>query len=133
MSDREFKCLVVDDSTVARNLVKQALQNLEFNTSISMAKDGEETYQHLFLNEGEVDLVVLDINMPKATGPELVKKCQGDGLTVPYVIIVSTENEKGLILELLTMGVRDYLLKPYEPHDLRDKLNTAFEALNEMR
>jgi two-component system chemotaxis response regulator CheY len=67
------------------------------------------------------DAVLTDWNMPKMTGLELLKAIRGAGSTVP-VILITTEAEKGRVLEAVQAGVSDYLVKPFETEGLRAKL-----------
>jgi two-component system chemotaxis response regulator CheY len=60
--------------------------------------------------------------MPEMNGLEFLKLIRGSGSTVP-VIMVTTEGEKGKVIEAIQAGVNDYLCKPFEQEDLQSKLN----------
>jgi two-component system chemotaxis response regulator CheY len=69
----------------------------------------------------QFDIVLTDWNMPRMTGLEFLKAIRGSGSTVP-VILITTEAEKGRVLEAVQAGVSDYLVKPFETEGLRAKL-----------
>ena len=123
-----MKALVVDDSQVSRSMVKNIIDTLEVKVEVEFAADGKEAYQKLFVQEGEFQILVLDINMPGMNGDEAIRKCKEDQIQLPYTIIASTENEKGMVLQLLAMGVKDYVLKPYTVDQMKEKLIKALEA-----
>lgn len=56
------------------------------------------------------------------SGLELLKEIRGTGSQIP-VIMVTTEGEKAKVIEAIQAGVTDYLCKPFEQEELRDKLD----------
>ncbi len=114
-----MKSLVVDDSGVMRKIVIRALNSCGVNDTIEAAdgKLGWAAFQ-----EEEFDLVLTDWNMPEMTGLELLKEIRGSGSTVP-VIMITTEGEKGKVIEAIQAGVTDYLCKPFEQDELQAKLD----------
>ena len=78
---------------------------------------GWETFQ-----ADSFDLVLTDWNMPEKSGLELLKEIRASGSSVP-VIMVTTEGEKTRVIEAIQAGVTDYLCKPFEQEELRDKLD----------
>jgi two-component system chemotaxis response regulator CheY len=63
-----------------------------------------------------------DWNMPNKTGIELTREIRASGSKVP-VFMVTTEGEKGRVLEAIQAGITDYLVKPFTAEALREKLN----------
>jgi two-component system chemotaxis response regulator CheY len=111
--------LVVDDSTTMRKIILRSLQAVGVPT-VSEAGDGVEALTHF--NQAKFDLVLTDWNMPNKTGIELARDIRGTGSKVP-IIMVTTEAEKGRVLEAIQAGVNDYLVKPFTADDLRKKLD----------
>ena len=110
--------LVVEDSATMRSLLASALEEIGASVKITEASSGFEALR--LLPRGAFDLIVTDINMPDVNGLELVSFVKNDPAyrAIPLVI-VSTEGsdrdrEKGLGL-----GADAYLVKPFEPEDLR--------------
>jgi two-component system chemotaxis response regulator CheY len=63
----------------------------------------------------------MDSRMPVMGGLHAIKKLRADGYKLP-VIMVSTEGEKGKVLEAIRAGANDYLIKPFNPKDIQSKL-----------
>ncbi len=112
------RILIVEDSATMRSLLASSLEELEVPVKIIEAESGFEALR--FLPRERFDLVLTDINMPDINGLELVSFIKNNDkyASIPLVI-VSTEGsardrEKGLGL-----GADAYLIKPFEPEELR--------------
>ncbi len=70
---------------------------------------------------GQFDLVLTDWNMPGKTGLEVIKEIRAKDAKVP-IIMITTEAEKSRVLAAIQAGVSDYLVKPFTPDTLREKL-----------
>jgi two-component system chemotaxis response regulator CheY len=112
------KVLVVDDSGTMRKIIVRSLNALGV-TEVVEAGDGSDGL--VLFKQQQFDAVLTDWNMPRMTGLELLKAIRGLGSTVP-VILITTEAEKGRVLEAVQAGVSDYLVKPFETEGLRKKL-----------
>ena len=98
------KCLIVDDEPLSINLIKNHLANLDDYVVIGEARNAINALN--VLEKQQVDLMFLDINMPKISGIELLKSLQNP----PKVIIISAHKEYAI--EGFNLDVVDYLLKP---------------------
>ena len=112
------RVLVADDSSTMRKIILRSLQAVGV-TEVAEAADGAEAVA-LFA-PGKFDLVLTDWNMPGMTGLEVLKKIREQDKAIP-VIMVTTEAEKSRVLEAIQAGVTDYLVKPFTPDTLREKL-----------
>ena len=112
------RILIVDDSATMRSLLASSLEELEQPTKIVEAESGFEALR--FLPREEFDLVVTDINMPDINGLELVSfiKKNEKYASIPLVII-STEGSERDREKGLELGADAYLVKPFDPEDLR--------------
>jgi len=110
------RILVVEDSSVVQSIVKIALRRYACDTTY--VRDGVEALDAL-QREAEPDLILVDINMPRMNGLELLSELRGNGVVprVP-VIIVSTEGEDHDVARGLEAGARAYLRKPFRPDQL---------------
>jgi two-component system chemotaxis response regulator CheY len=114
-----MKVLVADDSGVMRKIIVRSL-NAVGVTEVVEACDGADAWTKM---QGEaVDLVLTDWNMTNVTGLEFLKQIRQSGSEVP-VIMVTTEAEKSKVIEAIQAGVTDYLCKPFEADELREKLD----------
>ena len=114
-----MKVLVADDSGVMRKIIVRSLNAVGVSDVVEAA-DGAEGWTQFQAHA--VDLVLTDWNMPNVSGLEFLKLIRGSGSEVP-VVMVTTEAEKGKVIEAIQAGVTDYLCKPFESEELRDKLD----------
>jgi two-component system, chemotaxis family, chemotaxis protein CheY len=110
--------LVADDSSTMRKIIIRSLQGIGVPNAVE-AKDGEEAIA--LFKQGGIDAVLTDWNMPGKTGLDVLKEIRAQSATVP-IIMITTEAEKRRVLEAIQHGVSDYIIKPFEPDTLRDKL-----------
>lgn len=113
-----MRVLVADDSGIMRKIIIRSLNACGVSEIVEAAngKDGLAAFQ-----AGPVDIVLTDWNMPEMSGLELLKAIRATGSDVP-VIMITTEGEKSSVIEAIQAGVTDYLCKPFEQEDLRNKL-----------
>ena len=99
-----IKCLVVDDNKMARLALQQLISQVEFLDCVGECASAIEAFN--FLKQNEVDLLFLDIEMPKMTGIELTRQ-----LTQRPLIIFTT-SKKEYAAEAFELNVADYIVKP---------------------
>jgi len=111
------RVLVVEDSSLVQSIVRVALRRYG-GIDVACASDGVEALAAI-ARDGEPDLMLLDINMPRMSGLELLGELRAAG-TLPRlpVIIVSTEGEEDDVRRGLDAGARAYVKKPFRPHEL---------------
>lgn len=117
--------LVVDDSSVMRQIIKKNLKELGF-ADIADAEDGAAGLKKL--GDAPVDLVVSDWNMPKMTGIEFLKEVRSDSKlkAIPFIMVTS-EADKGKIMEAVQAGVNQYIVKPFNAVQLEEKIKAIFK------
>ena len=123
--DTNMRVLVVDDFATMRRIIKNILLQLGFKNIIE-ADDGTTAWD--LLDKGEqVDLVISDWNMPKMTGIELLKKVRSDDRfkDLPF-LMVTAEAQKENIVEAVKYRVSQYIVKPFTPETLKEKLEKIF-------
>lgn len=113
-----MKVLLVDDSGTMRTIQKRCLNKLGIE-SVAEADEGARALE-LFEND-EFDVVLCDWNMPVMDGLTLLKKIRARDARVP-VIMVTTEAERSRVVAAIQAGVSDYLVKPFTPDELKNKL-----------
>lgn len=112
--------LLVDDSKTMRNIQKKTLEAMGPAT-FAEASDGVEAWNILAGGKNTFDLVLVDWNMPNMDGLTLVTKFRAVNRSTP-VIMVTTEAEKSRVLEALKAGVNNYVVKPFTPEVLVEKV-----------
>jgi len=116
-----MKILLVDDSTTMRRIQKNQLNNLGIDNIVE-AGDGEEALGKLE-SEMPVDVVLLDWNMPVMDGLTMLKKARAnDAFKAVKIIMCTSESEKTKVMEALKNGATNYIVKPFTPEALKEKL-----------
>ncbi|MDY0166084.1 MAG: response regulator [Thermoguttaceae bacterium] len=112
------RVLVADDSSTMRKIILRSLQAVGVSGAVE-ASDGAEAVS--LFQPGQFDLILTDWNMPGKTGLEVVQEIRTKDAKVP-IIMVTTEAEKGRVMQAIQAGVSDYLVKPFTADMLREKL-----------
>jgi DNA-binding LytR/AlgR family response regulator len=100
-----LNCLVVDDEPIARKLLQEYIEETDFLTLTGIAENPLKAIP--LLKEKEIDLVFLDVNMPKMSGMEFLKSATN----LPMIIMTTAYGQYAL--EGYEMAVVDYLVKPF--------------------
>jgi two-component system chemotaxis response regulator CheY len=124
-----MKILVVDDSSTMRRIIVNTLGRLGYKDVVQGA-DGVEAWDAL-QNNPDIGVVITDWNMPNMNGLELVKKIRAEEkyIDVP-IIMVTTEGGKAEVITALKAGVNNYIVKPFTPQVLKEKLQAVL-GINE--
>jgi two-component system chemotaxis response regulator CheY len=120
-----MKFLVVDDSATMRRIVINSLQRIGYNDTVE-AGDGQEALDKF---DGSIKFVITDWNMPNMTGTEFTKvlRSRDDGRHVP-VLMVTARSVKEDILTAMEAGVNNYIVKPFTPQVLKEKIDALLPA-----
>lgn len=119
--DPNAKILIVDDMQTMRRLLKSALNGLGYNNVVDA--DGGASALSL-LESGDFSLLITDWNMPGMEGIDLLKAVRANAkLKDLPVLMVTAEAKKEQILEAAEAGVNGYVVKPFQPAQLKDKLD----------
>lgn len=105
------KILVVDDSALMRRVMCDIINSDERFQVVDQALDGEQAY--MLLKKNQYDGVVLDVNMPKMNGIQLLRMLQKDKIRA-RIMMASTDTKEGasVTLESLELGAIDFIEKP---------------------
>jgi len=119
-----IKILIVDDFATMRKIIKNILLQLGFK-DILEADDGTTALE--LLKKQKVDLIISDWNMPKMPGIELLKAIRkNEELKDIKFIMVTAEAQKESVVEAIKHGVNQYVIKPFTPETLKEKLEKVF-------
>ncbi|MCK9491418.1 MAG: chemotaxis response regulator CheY [Sulfurimonas sp.] len=119
-----MKLLVVDDSSTMRRIIKNTLARLGYKDILEGA-DGVEGWTQMDTNP-DIDMLITDWNMPEMNGLELVKKVRADArFKDTPIIMVTTEGGKAEVITALKAGVNNYIVKPFTPQVLKEKLGAV--------
>jgi two-component system chemotaxis response regulator CheY len=123
-----MKFLIVDDSITMRRIVANTLKNLGY-TEFVEASDGKDALDKLAADDG-IDFVITDWNMPVLSGLELIKAIRSsDSFANLPVLMVTTRGVKEDIMEALSAKVNNYIVKPFTPPVLKEKIEQILAAI----
>ncbi len=113
--------LIIDDSRAMRRILRQIVQPLGFD--ILEAGDGQEGLVQLSAHPDEVEVTLVDWNMPVMNGLEFVKSVRSDAAYADMkLMMVTTETEQAQMARALMAGVDEFVMKPFTADILVEKL-----------
>lgn len=123
LKTRPAVILLAEDDPHDRRLTERALTGSKVRNKLAMVKDGEEALDYLY-NRGayadalaypKPDLILLDLNMPKVDGREVLKIIKNDDLLklIPVVVLTTSAQEED-VLRSYHLGVNSYITKPVD-------------------
>ncbi len=110
MSD--LTVLVVDDESRMRKLIKDFLKQKDFN--ILEAEDGEVALKVYNENKDKINLILLDVMMPKLDGWSVLRQIRQENKAIPIVMLTARTEEQDELFGF-ELGVDEYIAKPFSP------------------
>ena len=121
---KNLTCLIVDDFSTTRQIIKNALNDLGF--TCLEAENGVEALA--IIQQLTLDLVIADTHMPEKNGMELLEDIRADdNLKDLPVVLTMIEPHEELIYEGEELGMNDYLVKPFDVFSLSKLLDKVIE------
>jgi len=116
-----MKILSADDSMIMRRIIRGAVDVLGYE--FIEAVDGLDALEKIEANYTDLNLILLDWNMPGLDGFSVLQKVKADSRFshIP-VAMITTESEKGKIAEAVKNGAINYVIKPFSQEDLITKI-----------
>ncbi len=123
-----MRILLADDDPTYRELISCLLAEWGF-TAVT-ADNGQKAIE-LLQGDDPPKLAVLDWMMPEMDGFEVCRRIrQANGDCVPYVLLMTGQSNRDELVKLLVAGADDYIIKPFEPLDLKIRLRLAIRILD---
>jgi DNA-binding response OmpR family regulator len=122
------KILIVDDEIQMQKLISVCIQSNNFD--IRAASSGKEAFS--LIAKERFDLILLDIMMPEMSGLQLLKSLNQQNIVTP-VIIISAIGETDHVVEGLNLGAYDYITKPFEPKELRARVQSVLRRTTQSK
>lgn len=117
---RKYNVLIADDEFLARKLLQEYVQKIDSLNLVECCSDGIRAME--VLRKEEIDILLLDIQMPELTGLELLKTVENQ----PAVILTTAYSEYAV--DAFSLGVVDYLLKPFDFPRFLQAVNKAVDT-----
>lgn len=120
---KSYRVMVVEDNEFQRKLIVQILESEGYEV-VATATNGSEAIQKFNKIEGGVDLLTTDLDMPILDGYALLYELNQKP-NKPLVVFISEDTTKGVMTDLITMGIGDFILKPIQRRTLLDRVKAA--------
>lgn len=104
-----LRLLLAEDNPGDVTLVREALRTSPVRTDLTLAADGETALR--YLRNSRFDLVILDLNLPKRHGQNILQLCAAAAEAPPFVVCSSSTRQSDRELAFL-VGAKDYVVKP---------------------
>ena len=123
-AEKDLKILVVDEFSVTRTIVINNLSKLGYSNTV-VAEDGVSALTRL--KSSLFDLVVTDCSISDMSGLDLLKLIRADSdLKHIPVLMITSEDLQGNIINAIKAGLNDYIVRPFEEHIFKQKLEKIF-------
>lgn len=122
-----IKVMVVDDQASMRAMVRRSLQDLGFKDVRDRAGASEAL---IAIRSDRVHLIISDYNMPDMDGLQFLEAVRGDPVINKTVFIMLTGSaDRSVVEKAATLGVNNYVVKPFAPAALKEKIERVFGEL----
>ncbi len=113
--------LVIDDELGPRESIRMVFQE---DYKVHLAEDGEKGLK--FLREEEIDVIILDIRMPRLDGIEVLKRIKKENPAIPIILLTGYGSFTST-QEATEAGAFAYLVKPFDVDHLREVVKSALK------
>ncbi len=123
-----FKVMIVDDQFSVRQITRNTLEQLGIR-HIFESEHGKEAFEKVSLQP--VDLIISDYNMPEMDGMELLRAVRGSPAMrkIPFILLTG-RGDRELVVKAAQAGVNNYLVKPFTPQIMREKIEQVVGKLS---
>ena len=122
----DMKILIIDDDQAVRDALRRALAQRGYE--VDVAADGEEGLLRVRSTPNEIDLLIVDVLMPRLDGLELTRRLRADGNAVPILMLTAREQIADRVVGL-EAGADDYLVKPFALEELVARVRALLRRL----
>ncbi len=131
--DQRLDILLVEDEDYDIDLTKRAIGKSDIESKLFVVRDGEEALDFLYRREGfegspKPDLILLDLNLPKIGGHQVLETVKDDQnlKDIPVVVLTVSDREEDLV-KAYDSGASSYVHKPVNPAEFRKVVETVQE------
>lgn len=118
-----IKILIIEDEVGISKIIKSYLE--KENYKVYQAFDGEEGLK--VFNEEDIDLILLDLMIPKISGEEVIKEIRNKS-EIPVIMVTAKVDEEDIV-NGLKLGADDYMTKPFSPKELMQRIKTVLRRI----
>ncbi len=124
----KYRVLIIDDSIFVVKQLIQILQSENFDI-VDSATDGELGYEKFKEYYPNIDLITLDITMPKMDGITLLEKIMEFDKNIK-AIMISALGKEDLVKKALLAGAKNYIIKPLDRNKVLERIESVLKGVN---
>jgi sigma-B regulation protein RsbU (phosphoserine phosphatase) len=121
-----MRILIAEDDVVTAHILQKLLRSWEYDTV--MVKDGLAAIETL-RGENPPELALMDWMMPGKDGPDVCRVLRAENATT-YIILLTSRTDRADVVAGLDAGADDYLIKPFDPNELRARLKAGIRIID---
>ncbi len=123
---KKYKVIIADDNADSREIIAEFIEYLPDFTVVAVASDGKDVIEQVMKHK-DVDVVLVDIRMPKLNGVEAIKICKE---YVPHLKFIFITGYDDYAVEAFTISAVDYIVKPVESERFYKALDRVRKSSN---
>lgn len=122
---RPFKVMIIENKEFIRKQLVQILESERYMV-VATASNGQEALDKMSKIEGRLDLITTTLDMPVMDGYAFMFELSKKSVRPP-VVFISDETTKGVMADLIKLGVNDYILKPIDRKVVLQRIKTVLQ------
>jgi len=120
-----YKIMVVDSKDFHRKQIVQILESEKYQV-VETAANGKEALDKIEKLKGRIDLITTELDMPVIDGYAMIYELKQKG-NMPLVVFISEDTTKGVMKDLISMGARDFILKPINRRVILERIKNIIK------
>ena len=126
---KPYRVMVVDDKQIQRKQIKQIFESESYDV-VETAANGREALEKFDKLKGKLDFVTTTLDMPELDGYALIYELKQKPKT-PMIIFISEDTSKGVMQDLISMGIADFILKPINRRVILQRVKAAISKIKQ--
>ena len=120
---KSYRVMVVDNKEFHRKQIVQILESERY-TIVETAANGKEALEKIEKLQGRLDLITTELDMPVIDGYAMLYELKQKG-NMPAVVFIAEDTTKGVMQDLITMGAKDFILKPVNRRIILERIKNV--------
>ena len=125
---KPYRLMIVEDKEFQRKQIIQILESEEYEI-VATASNGQEALKKLQTLDWKVDLITTDLDMPDLDGYAMLYEFRQKKKEVP-VVFISEETTKGVMQDLINLGIEDFILKPVNRKTILERIKKVITKIS---
>lgn len=120
-----YKLMVIDSKDFHKKQIVQIFESERYQV-VETASNGKEALEKIEKYKGKIDLITTELDMPVIDGYSMIYELKQKG-NMPLVVFISDDTTKGVMQDLVSMGARDFILKPINRRVILERVKNVIK------